>query len=96
MATYHIEAKRWFQKTYGNTYHSVTIFKDGAQIARIPYAYGYGEQWLETALAWLDANGHINRKRYENGVMKDAGTRYFREELVGTYEIEDVNRKRDL
>ena len=31
--TYHIEGRRWFQRTHGNTYHSVRIFHAGEQIA---------------------------------------------------------------
>ena len=46
--SYHIEGRRWFQKTYGNTYHSVRIFKDDKQVAYIPFIYGYGEQFLHT------------------------------------------------
>jgi len=55
----HIEGRRWFQKTYGNTYHSVRIFKDGQVIAHLPYQYGYGDGYLQTALDWLRANGNI-------------------------------------
>lgn len=44
-----IEAKRWFQKTYGNTYHSVSVWKDGKLIGRNPFAYGYDRHFLVTA-----------------------------------------------
>jgi hypothetical protein len=49
----HIEGRRWFQRTYGNTYHSVRIWIDGVEVAYLPYQYGYGDQFLETALDWL-------------------------------------------
>lgn len=55
----HIEGRRWFQRGPGNTYHSVRIWKDGEQIAHLPYQYGYGDGYLQTALDWLRANGHI-------------------------------------
>lgn len=85
----HIEGRRWFARNYGNTYHSVRIFKDGAQIAYLPEAYGYGDQFLQTALDWLKANGHA---------PADAqyGTLYLRETLGGTYSVIDVQRKKDL
>lgn len=85
----HIEGRRWFQRTYGNTYHSVRIWKDGKQLIYIPFAYGYGEGFLQTALDWLKANGHV---------PQDAqyGTYYLREVLGGTYSVSDVQRKKDL
>lgn len=85
----HIECRRWFQRTYGNTYHSVRIFADGAQLVFLPFAYGYGDGCLQTALDWLKANGHA---------PADAkyGTLYLRETLHASYSIVDVTRKADL
>ena len=85
----HIEGRRWFQRTYGNTYHSVRIFKDGAELVCIPFQYGYGDQFLQTALDWLKQNGHAPSNA-------EYGTRYLREVLHGTYSVTDVTRKRDL
>ena len=83
----HISARRWFNRTYGNTYHSVRIYQDGKQIACLPYQYGYGEQWLQTAIDWLRANGYPDA---------EYGTLYLREVLGGTYDVCDVQRKKDL
>lgn len=85
----HIEGRRWFQRTYGNTYHSVRIWIGGEMVAHLPYSYGYGDQFLQTALDWLKANGLA---------PQDAqyGTLYLRETLGGTYSVYDVSRKRDL
>lgn len=48
-----ITAKRWFQKSYGNTYHSVEVSKlvdDSWQtVGRVPFCYGYGDHYLNTA-----------------------------------------------
>lgn len=85
----HIEGRRWFQRTWGNTYHSVRIWQDGKQLVYLPYAYGYGEQWLQTAIDWLKANGHVPANA-------EYGTCYLREELGGTYSVIDVTRKGDL
>lgn len=85
----HISGRRWFQRGPGNTYHSVRIFKDGAQIAYLPFSYGYGEQFLQTAIDWLKAHGHIPRDA-------EYGTYYLREVLGGTYDVADVARKGDL
>ena len=84
----HIEGRRWFK---GNTYHSVRIFKDGAQIAFLPYSYGYGDQYLQTAYSWLQANGHApsaKRSATHPGIWL--------RENSGTYSVIDVQRKKDL
>lgn len=93
----HIEGRRWFQKTYGNTYHSVRIWKDGKQVAYLPFQYGYGEQWLQTAWEWLGENGMPELlEKHDNGFWKNYGTRYLREVLGGTYSVIDVERKKEL
>ncbi len=85
----HIEGRRWFQRTYGNTYHSVRIWIDGKHVAFLPYQYGYGEQWLQTALDWLRANNWIPQGQ-------NYGTMYLRETLGGTYSVIDVDRQKEL
>lgn len=86
---FHIEGRRWFQKTYGNTYHSVRIWQDGRLLVTRPYQYGYGDGYLQTALDWLKEQGLV---------PKDAeyGTYYLRETLKSTYSVIDVGRKSDL
>jgi len=58
-----IEAKRWFQKTYGNTYHSVSVYKDGELIGRVAFRYGYGESYLQSAHQILADNGLFDWER---------------------------------
>ena len=95
--TIHIEGRRWFQRTYGNTYHSVRIFEGNKEIAYLPYQYGYGEGFLQTAWEWLGKNGRPELlERHDNGSYKNYGTQYLREVLGGTYSVIDVDRKRDL
>ena len=59
--------RRWFQKTYGNTYHSVTVLLDGEPVHNSGRCYGYGDQYEQTGLDWLQANGHIDRTQHANG-----------------------------
>lgn len=93
----HIEGRRWFQRTYGNTYNSVRIFKDGAQVAYLPRVYGYGEYFLQRAFRWLGENGMPELlEEHANGSPKNYGTRYLREVMAGTYSVIDVERQRDL
>ena len=47
-----IAGRRWFQRSYGNTYHSVTIYADGFSFI-LSTQYGYGDQWEQTARDWL-------------------------------------------
>ncbi len=85
----HIEGRRWFQRTWGNTYHSVRIFANGEQLTCLPYQYGYGDCFLQTAIDWLKAQGLIDHEA-------EYGTLYLRETLHGTYSVIDVERKKDL
>ena len=89
MKSLHIEGRRWFQRGPGNTYHSVRIWIDGKQVANLPYQYGYGDCFLQTALDWLKANKQVPADA-------EYGTLYLRETLGGTYSVIDVTRKGDL
>lgn len=68
----HVTARRWFQKSYGNTYHScvVSVLLKGAQswetIGSVDFEYGYGQQYDQTALQIFKKAG-IN-----GGTMKDS------------------------
>jgi len=44
-----IQAVRWFQKTYGNTYHAVRVYVNDKLIGASGQTYGYGEHYLQTA-----------------------------------------------
>lgn len=55
--TMKIEGKRWFQRSYGNTYHTVKIYVDG-EILKSEITYGYGSHYLQTAAELLKENGY--------------------------------------
>jgi len=59
MRTLVLIGRRWFNRTFGNTYHSVEIIVDGKQIHKIDYAYGYGSQWEYNACVWLTDNKYL-------------------------------------
>lgn len=90
--TLHIVGRRWFQKSYGNTYHTVEIFIDGQKVFKSPRQYGYGDQYLTTASEWLKNNGHIPE------TASHIGTRFLREEsgYKFSYDCHDVTRQKDL
>jgi hypothetical protein len=92
----HIEGRRWFQKTSGNTYNSVKIFRDGECFASLPMEYGYGDYFMQRAQEWLGVNGYPELvERHENGCAKVCFTIWLREHK-GSYSAADVSRKSDL
>ena len=103
----HIEGRRWFQRTYGNTYHTVYIYSDGECVYSSPKEYGYDYQYITTALEWLrdspDAMQYITPDqrdeldvRHNNGCYKWHGTQALRELLGASHSCIDVPRERDL
>lgn len=79
-----ITVKRWFQKSYGNTYHSVTVSKDNEFLGYIPFRYGYGDHYLNTAAKILGMTETELRQD-----IRENGKKYH-------ITIIDVNRKKDL
>ena len=50
MIKYVIHAKKWRDKTNGNTYHSVIILNTQNHLMiAAPFQYGYGDQFLQSA-----------------------------------------------
>jgi hypothetical protein len=86
----HISAHRWFQKSYGNTYNTVLLYLDNGNTVLLPFAYGYGDYCLQRAEEWIKANC-----QYPNPDNLH-GTRFIREVVGATYEVIDVERKKDL
>ena len=89
-----IDARRWFDRTYGNTYHSVTVTVKHARkddlVLRCDFAYGYDQQYLRTAHELLFKAGYF-RSDYSD--FSDA-TRSDRKKFRVTYV--DVQRKKEL
>lgn len=44
-----IIGRRWFDRINGNTYHSVEVYKGGKLLERVPFQYGYGDGYMQTA-----------------------------------------------
>ena len=87
----YIEARRWFQKSYGNTYHSVRVYVND-KILENGFQYGYGDQFFQTAGELLLNAGYEipdNNPYWLNSLT-------LRETLHGTYSVMDVDRKKDL
>jgi hypothetical protein len=57
-----IEGRLWFDKINGNTYHAVKIEVNGQVIKYLSMRYGYGEQYLQTALEYLKSYGLVSEQ----------------------------------
>ena len=87
-----IVAKRWFQKSCGNTYHSVSVFACSGEgtafkhelVGRIPFAYGYEKHYRNTAAKILEIE--------ETGLMELM--RQHPEKFLE--QVSDVSRKKDM
>ena len=106
--TIYLHARRWFQRSYGNTYHTCEIWVNDRMVHKIGFTYGYGDQWQYNAGKWLYENGYSkgtgllaklqvftktgNRNEYCQSV-----SRYCRESGIEyNHTVTDVNRKKDL
>ena len=84
--TLEIHGRRWFQKTYGNTYHSVQVCVNGKETLTCNFAYGYDSHYKQTALELLKDSGYdVPTSWYELNRNADVVT-----------SVEDVPRKKDL
>lgn len=96
MKTIVISGRRWFQRTYGNTYHSVTVYMpDGAEL-RCGFAYGYGEQFRETGLDLIEKHLGAACPRSQWGGRKDVKGWLASHGYELHTDCADVSRKRDL
>lgn len=98
-----VKGARWFQRTYGNTYHtayiSALIGDKWVDIGSTEIEYGYGEQYLCTAGKWLIENGFIENTPEYNYSLKDGyqlNNYEFREANNVDHYVVDVKRKKDL
>jgi hypothetical protein len=58
----HINGRLWFDKLNGNTYHAVSISANGKWLIDLGITYGYGDQYLQTALDWLKKFGLVSEE----------------------------------
>jgi hypothetical protein len=92
-----LHGKRWWQARTGNTYHSVEIWVDDVCVHKIPYAYGYDDQWQHNGMLWLDANGYLPGREKREGTPGEALWRYCERKKIGYIrDVVDVTRKKDL
>ena len=81
---------RWFQKSYGNTYHVARVYFDDELVYESPITYGYDDGYVQTAQKWLAENRWMP--------SDEVPWRYFRDQKGRQYQAHavDVPRERDL
>lgn len=57
-----IQGRLWFDRSGGNTYHGVSISANGQWLIDIGLTYGYGDQYLQTALDFLQRFGLVSEE----------------------------------
>lgn len=85
---YTVIGKRWFEKVNGNTYHSVSVFKNGELLGFIPFDYGYGTMYAQNALDII--------KKDDSTIKANALWQLKNEGHTLIDSVIDVQRKKDL
>lgn len=89
MNSINVHGKTWFDSVNGNSYFSARVEIDGVEVARLPFQYGYGDQYLYEALEAL--------KKLEL-IPQDAGSlfRFANENKIALYRVLETSLKRDV
>jgi hypothetical protein len=62
------EGRAWFDKSGGNTYHSVRIWVNGDIVAIVPLTYGYENAYQSSAISKLVELGYLPEILETNGI----------------------------
>lgn len=87
-----ILGRRWFDKTYGNTYHTAEIWVDGERVGKTEVAYGYGDQYITSGVEYLQEHDYLwsrDLHPYWRTIREEMG-------LAFDTPVVDVQRKGDL
>lgn len=88
--------KRWFDKINGNTYHSVVVLLDSVEEVRVPFAYGYDDSYLQTAMSELVKKDLPNVVHYKQGGTESLRSWCGKHGIPFYASVSDVARKKDL
>jgi hypothetical protein len=88
----YIRGRRWFQKSYGNTYFSAVAYVDGKEVASIAFEYGYESQYESSMFDRLTKLGFTPDRESNEPAWRYAQ----RKGLKYNADAKDVPRKRDL
>ena len=92
-----VTAKRWFQRTYGNTYFTASIIVNGETVANLPFQYGYGDHYMDVAADTLERLGMMPGRSHSQNGSADPLWHWCRKNGIAlSYSAADVSRKKDL
>jgi hypothetical protein len=96
-----IAGRRWFQKSYGNTYHSVQVtatYSDGStKTLRSGKRYGYDDHYIQTAIELLIAEGILSAPSSSDVTSFMPLSLFCRNNGIEyANSVADVSRERDL
>lgn len=93
ITAFSIKGTRWFQKSFGNTYHkayvSALIGDEWVELGSTPMQYGGNDQYIVSGMDWLVENGFIPAEGYSSHYS------FYKENNITTY-AQDVKRQKDL
>jgi hypothetical protein len=93
-----IFGKLWWRRGAGGTYFRTYVYVDDTLVYRSELESGYGEQYLERGVEWLEQEGYIpTRPRGAHGGGRTPGWQWVRDELgiPLLYHSIEVKRERD-
>jgi hypothetical protein len=92
-----ILGKRWFSRTYGNTYFTARVFIDGVLVKTLPREYGYGDYYKQAAWEWLDKSDLIKPRAISKRGHPQCDWEYCQQSGITLLsEANDVSRQKDL
>lgn len=68
-----VHGKTWFDKVNGNSYFSARVYINNQEVARLPFQYGYGDQYLYETVRVLKEKGMIGEDVNALWNLKEAG-----------------------
>lgn len=90
-----IIGKRWFERVNGNTYHSVAVYVNGDMVEYMPFDYGYGDGYMQTATDILVNHYALPLERLTHGGIESLW--HLKEKGYKIIDsVTDVERKKDL
>src|ERR1700722_20407134 len=54
-----IQGREWFDRINGNSYHCVYIFVNGSLVITVPFNYGYGDSYIQSATEALSEAAYL-------------------------------------
>lgn len=89
-----IQARRWFQKSYGNTYFAGELYINDQLVVKIDFQYGYDNQCVVELIELAIKEGKLPANTEKNAVWRYLDNICPRDQQI--INIIDVKRKKDL